>query len=459
MANRLNLAFDIDQPAAPLERSINSGSTWTALPVPTTGTHKTALLTGIPAAAYGVGVIQVRPVGYPAQMVGNTTAITVAAPVGFDLYPTGDSRRTQGDNTAGNYSVPYQLAVSYASNTAVAVTTTGIAHSGYGLTVSYGTGNPSLLSLYATEVRPLIQASIAAGRTAIVEVEAGINDMAFLVEQGTLTNAQITAQLRQGRIDYHAGAQADGARTIATTPFAAAPRGTNWTQAMYDRLEAIRLDDVAWTRTNAQGILHAIAIADVASDYQVDAQSKVILSATNNRTADGVHLAADGRIAIDAPVVKAAFDIAMTNVFGIAPGRTAPVAPTAPVQQAWLHSEPVAASLRFAGSGGADSANFCYVHSSIISGNSYTGTTFSVGYGAYPDAFALYDVYCNGVLVGSINDSRTASGGIVELTKTFAMAAGTKTGWEIRPVTTSGGPALDSGPNPPILYFYRASAA
>ena len=95
MANSLNLAFDIDQPAAPIERSIDSGSTWTALPVPTTGTHKTALLTGIPAAAYGVGVIKLRPVGYPAQVVSNTVSVTVTAGAstlaGLDLHLIGDS--------------------------------------------------------------------------------------------------------------------------------------------------------------------------------------------------------------------------------------------------------------------------------------------------------------------------------------------------------------------------------
>lgn len=79
MANAINFVFDIDQPAAPIERSINSGSTWAALPVPTTGTHKDILVSGIPAAAYAVGVIQVRPVGYPAKMVSNTVAVTVAA--------------------------------------------------------------------------------------------------------------------------------------------------------------------------------------------------------------------------------------------------------------------------------------------------------------------------------------------------------------------------------------------
>lgn len=101
MANSLNIAFDIDQPAAPLERSINSGSTWTALPVPTTGTHKTALLTGIPAAAYAVGVIQIRPVGYPAQMVSNTVAVTVAASAVNMSLPV--YTLTQGDSiTAGS---------------------------------------------------------------------------------------------------------------------------------------------------------------------------------------------------------------------------------------------------------------------------------------------------------------------------------------------------------------------
>ena len=105
MAEKLNFAFDIDQPAAPIERSINSGSTWTALPVPTTGTHKTALLTGIPAAVYAVGVLQIRPVGYPAKMVSNTVAVTVAAaaPAGTTSDTSNAFTFTPASGTAANY--------------------------------------------------------------------------------------------------------------------------------------------------------------------------------------------------------------------------------------------------------------------------------------------------------------------------------------------------------------------
>ena len=449
--NQLGLAFPLVPSATSYTakyRSAGSGAYITG----TSGSGSPLVITGLTASAYNFTVTASNNAGAGLASAPVTATPAVANNGKKRLRTLGDSRRQQGNSTPGSLSVLYYVQQENAGNANIEVMPATFAEGGWGLTVSYN--NPSWLDVWDTVVKPVLQQDVADGYTTTLEIQAFINIMAVRIEQGALTNQQIIDECLYGASEVSARAHALGVRTMITTPWAAAPHNA-WTDAMRARLEACRLAVRQELLGRAEVEYGARSVADVGSHYRVDSSTDVALDAVNNPTSDGVHFADPDRALIEGPVVKAAFDFDISGTFGIATGPSAPVGPT---QQAWLYSDP-APAVSFAGTGGTVGANYAYVKSSILSNSTFTGSVFSVGYGAYPDAFPLYDVYCNGVFVGSIDDARTSSGGISEKTKTFAMAAGTKVGWEIRPVAASGGLALDSNGNPPTHYFYRASAS
>lgn len=104
MANQLAVAFDMDQPAALVEISINSGTSWADLPVPAAGTHKTGNLLGVPAGTYAAGVLKLRAKGFPGSVVSNTAAVTVAGAASDTIaLASADFALTVYDIDAGTY--------------------------------------------------------------------------------------------------------------------------------------------------------------------------------------------------------------------------------------------------------------------------------------------------------------------------------------------------------------------
>lgn len=79
----LPVAFDLDTPAAPVEISINGGTSWTPLTVTANGIRMSGSLPNVPATTYATNALQVRAVGYPTSMKSNGAPVTIlqAVPV------------------------------------------------------------------------------------------------------------------------------------------------------------------------------------------------------------------------------------------------------------------------------------------------------------------------------------------------------------------------------------------
>ena len=79
MANQITFGATITPATAPMEVTINAGSTFTALSFATVGSNQQGTLTGVPAATYAMNTVGMRAVGYPGTVLYNTAAITVTA--------------------------------------------------------------------------------------------------------------------------------------------------------------------------------------------------------------------------------------------------------------------------------------------------------------------------------------------------------------------------------------------
>jgi hypothetical protein len=125
MANTLAVAFDIDQPAAAVEISTNSGTSWAALSVPATGTHKTGNLLNVTAGTYAPGVIKLRAVDYPGSVVSNAATVTVVgAATGGTAYdgPIQFRPTTAATQQTTSFSANERFSLGAVTNTASGIT-------------------------------------------------------------------------------------------------------------------------------------------------------------------------------------------------------------------------------------------------------------------------------------------------------------------------------------------------
>ena len=80
MANQITFGATITPATAPMEVTINAGSTFTALTFATVGSNQQGTLTGVPATTYAINTVGMRAVGYPSTIQYNPAQIIVSAP-------------------------------------------------------------------------------------------------------------------------------------------------------------------------------------------------------------------------------------------------------------------------------------------------------------------------------------------------------------------------------------------
>ena len=83
MPNQITFAATITPATAPMEVSINSGTTFTAATFATVGSNQQYVMTGVAAATYVINQLQLRAVGYGStttQMNGAAVVVSAAAP-------------------------------------------------------------------------------------------------------------------------------------------------------------------------------------------------------------------------------------------------------------------------------------------------------------------------------------------------------------------------------------------
>ena len=79
MANRIKITATLTPTTAAMEASWDSGTTYAPITMSTVNGEQVGYLETVPAATYAIGSVKLRAVGYPAVMVSNPAAFTVAA--------------------------------------------------------------------------------------------------------------------------------------------------------------------------------------------------------------------------------------------------------------------------------------------------------------------------------------------------------------------------------------------
>lgn len=109
MAEAIDFSGTITPPTAPIEVSINGGTSFVPLTFATVGSAQTARLTGVPAGTYAAGQLVMRCIGYPATAASNPSVRTVLAATAqtlVDVMLIDGQSNAFGDGPAADFGLP-----------------------------------------------------------------------------------------------------------------------------------------------------------------------------------------------------------------------------------------------------------------------------------------------------------------------------------------------------------------
>lgn len=294
--------------------SINSGA------VASFTVNSPTQITAVLSNTQATGKVRVTVPGAGTAVSAADFTVTSQPATTYTLILWGDSRY---GTTGGTPTVPSLLASNFSGNSRVSVQTVQHDGAGLGQPAFVGAG---LLSTIGTEIYPLIDAALAAGRVPVVFIEGGINDLAKDATNN-VPQATSVANLKAAYANAHSLCQARGAQTVAVTPFAGRGNATPEVLAAY---EAARLEVVAHLRNAFATTYNARLLSDDASDKALNEQRDCLNTAVYS---DETHLTPAGKV-IQGAVPIAATNGLLTGATGVAytgrPETTDLTAPTAP---------------------------------------------------------------------------------------------------------------------------------